>query len=92
MSDLFKFSSAAPKGTQGRDWIKGYIRTRAEDYPMVAPSCKPEVFLRYCIDGLEPPADGRDTRRQRLIRALRVLDDNGQLPFAVIDGLFVFEV
>ena len=90
MSDLFKSSSSAPEGIQCRSWIEGYIRSRAEAYLMVATSCKPEVFLRYCLDGLEPPAQGRDTRRQRLIRALRVLDDAGRLPFAVVDGLFVF--
>ena len=87
MSELFKSSSA---GTNGRNWIEAHIRSRAEEYPMVAPSCKPEVFLRYCMEGLEPPAQGRDTRRQRLIRALRVLDDTGRLPFAVSEGLFVF--
>ena len=91
MSDLFKFNSTAPAGVQGRNWLEGYIRSRAAEYPMVAPSCKPEAFLRYCVDGLEPPAEGRDTRRQRLIRALRVLDDAGRLPFAVVDGLFVFD-
>jgi len=92
MSDLFK-PSAGIKGSPLpiRNRLEGYIQERAESFVMVSLRCMPHVFLQYCLDNLEPPASGRDTRRQRLIRAMRNMHDRGRLPFDVEeDGAFAF--
>lgn len=70
--------------------LEGEIVRCAEQLALVHGSIDQEDFLRRCIERLDAPKDGkRDTRRQRLVRALRRLDERGDLPFRVKGRRFV---
>lgn len=48
-----------------------------------------ETFIAQCIAAMPKP-EGRDTRRQHIIRALQALIDNGKLPCATDETDLVF--
>jgi hypothetical protein len=73
-----------------KGWLEDVVRDRADGMSVVCDRVRAEAFLQFCIDGTPRTASGRDTRRQRLIRAMRRMEERGDLPFVVDGGEFVF--
>jgi hypothetical protein len=74
-----------------KGWLEDIVRGCADGMSVVCDRVRAEAFLQFCIDGIPRTASGRDTRRQRLVRAMRRMEERGDLPF-VVDGVeFVFE-
>lgn len=73
-----------------KGWLEDVVRDRADDMSVVCDRVRADVFLRFCIDATPRPASGRDTRRQRFVRAMRRMEERGDLPFVVEGGEFVF--
>lgn len=50
-----------------------------------------EEFLQFCVEQMPRNRGKRDTRRQRLVRTMRRLSEEGALPFVVRGSDFVLE-
>lgn len=53
------------------------------DCALVAPQMALRDFLAYCVDQMIPPAEGRDTRKQCALGALRLAERRGAIPQGV---------
>jgi hypothetical protein len=73
-----------------KGWLEDVVRDRADAMSVVCDRVRAEVFLRFCIDATPRTASGRDTRRQRLIRTMRRMQERGDLPFVAEGEEFVF--
>lgn len=71
--------------------VENLVRAEAEAMSLVHASVGHEDFLRHCIGVLPRPAGRRDTRKQTLVRAMRRLQERGELPFRVEGEMFVFD-
>lgn len=71
--------------------VEDLVRAQGEALSLVHSSMGHEDFLRHCIEALPHVGEKRDTRRQRLVRAMRRMHDRGDLPFRVEGDLFVFD-
>ena len=82
----------AHRGTSG--WhrsapIRALILSELHQAAANSASAPVVSFIDHCIGMLPRPA-GRDTRRQRIVRALQDLIDKGRMPCGVTDDSFVF--
>lgn len=80
-----------PQGVGLKGSVENLVRAEAGALALVHVSIGQEDFLRHCIDALPRPAGRRDTRKQTLVRALRRLQERGELPFGVEGDRFVFD-
>ena len=82
----------APKSrSQGdKGWVENFIKAQGEALSLVHSSMSHEEFLSHCVEALPIPLSQRDTRRQRVVRAIRRMHERGDLPFGVQGGVFVF--
>jgi hypothetical protein len=75
-----------------RNRVEQFVRDRADAMSLLKDRVGSEAFLRFCISAFDEPVSARrDTRRQRLVRAMRRMQERGDLPFVVEGGVFVFD-
>lgn len=74
-----------------RNRVEQFVRERASVMSLLQDRVVSEAFLQFCISAFDEPASTRrDTRRQRLVRAMRRMEERGDLPFTVDGDVFVF--
>lgn len=80
-----------PQVAGAKGSIEKLVRAEAEAMSIVHASVGQEDFLRHCIGVIPCPVGRRDTRKQTLVRAMRRLQERGELPFSVDGDRFVFD-
>jgi hypothetical protein len=75
-------------GRNGKNRLERFVRDRADEMSLVRDRVDSEAFLQFCIKAAKVP-QGRDTRRQSLVRTMRRMQERGDLPFVVDGGEFV---
>ena len=80
-----------PRSQGDKGWLERFVKERAGEMALVRSSVLSQDFLQYCIDLAPVPAGRRDIRRQSFVRAMRRMQERGDLPFRVEGDFFVFE-
>lgn len=75
-------------GRSEKNRLERFVRDRADEMSLVRDRVGSEAFLQFCIKVAKVP-QGRDTRRQSLVRTMRRMQERGDLPFVVDGGEFV---
>lgn len=75
-------------GRNEKNRLERFVRDRADEMSLVRDRVDSEAFLQFCIKAAKVP-QGRDTRRQSLVRTMRRMQERGDLPFVVDGGEFV---
>ena len=75
-------------GRNEKNRLERFVRDRADEMSLVRDRVDGEAFLQFCIKAAKVP-QGRDTRRQSLVRTMRRMQERGDLPFVVDGGEFV---
>lgn len=75
-------------GRNEKNRLERFVRERADEMSLVRDRVDSEAFLQFCIKAAKVP-QGRDTRRQSLVRTMRRMQERGDLPFVVDGGEFV---
>lgn len=78
-------------GRNEKNRLERFVRDRADEMSLVRDRVDGEAFLQFCIKAAKAP-QGRDTRRQSLVRTMRRMQERGDLPFVVDGGEFVLPV
>lgn len=80
-----------PRGQGDKGWLERFVKARAEEIGLVRSEMPAQDFLQYCIDAAPVSSGRRDIRRQSFVRAMRRMQERGDLPFEVRGEVFVFE-
>ena len=88
---LFARKPGTPFGQGDKGHVENYVRAQAEALSLVCSSMGHVEFLQHCVESMPRNPVRRDTRKQRLVRAMRRMHERGDLPFKVEGELFVFD-